>query len=131
MERSEDSTNDLNESTAEVQSQSTGTELKRSRGRPKGSKNSLTLLQEAMTHKTFEEVGKDWDKIVKATIKSAQEGDSTALKILWDRVIPAKKATDGSGTQGNSGVTIVVQGVEIKQPEIIDAEIIEESDHNE
>lgn len=122
----EDSTESSNVSTVEASSPNTGLKPKNKGGRPKGSKNTLTILQEAMTTRTFEEVGKDWDKIVKATVKAAQDGDSTALKILWDRVIPAKKATDGTGQSSNNGVTIVVQGAELKQPDIIEAEVIED-----
>jgi hypothetical protein len=64
--------------------------------------------------------------IVNKTIELAEEGDSTCLKILWDRVLPAIKASDGTASQSNSGITIVVQGTKITQQETIEAELIEE-----
>ena len=40
--------------------------------------------------------------------------------------IPAIKASDGTASQSNSGITIVVQGTKITQQETIEAELIEE-----
>jgi len=98
----------------------------RGRGRPPGAKNKLTLLQEAAKEGIMTEVLDNFAPIVKATLKRAEEGDPTALKILWDRVIPAQKATDGSNQQSSGGVTIVVQGTSTITPakDVIDGEII-------
>lgn len=123
-----DSIESLNESTQEVPSQNSGlTEPPRNKGgRPKGSKNTLTLLQEAAKNGIMTDVLNRFQPIVNKTIELAEEGDSTCLKILWDRVLPAIKASDGTASQSNSGITIVVQGTKITQQETIDAELIEE-----
>ena len=123
-----DSIERSNESTQEVPSQNSGlTEPPRNKGgRPKGSKNTLTLLQEAAKNGIMTDVLNRFQPIVNKTIELAEEGDSTCLKILWDRVLPAIKASDGTASQSNSGITIVVQGTKITQQETIDAELIEE-----
>jgi len=123
-----DSIENSNENTQEVPSQNNGlTEPPRNKGgRPKGSKNTLTLLQEAAKNGIMTDVLNRFQPIVNKTIELAEEGDSTCLKILWDRVLPAIKASDGTASQSNSGITIVVQGTKITQQETIDAELIEE-----
>lgn len=123
-----DSIESSNESTQEVPSQNNGlTEPPRNKGgRPKGSKNTLTLLQEAAKNGIMTDVLNRFQPIVNKTIELAEEGDSTCLKILWDRVLPAIKASDGTASQSNSGITIVVQGTKITQQETIEAELIEE-----
>ena len=123
-----DSIKNSNENTQEVPSQNNGlTEPPRNKGgRPKGSKNTLTLLQEAAKNGIMTDVLNRFQPIVNKTIELAEEGDSTCLKILWDRVLPAIKASDGTASQSNSGITIVVQGTKITQQETIDAELIEE-----
>ena len=123
-----DSIENSNENTQEVPSQNNGlTEPPRNKGgRPKGSKNTLTLLQEVAKNGIMTDVLNRFQPIVNKTIELAEEGDSTCLKILWDRVLPAIKASDGTASQSNSGITIVVQGTKITQQETIDAELIEE-----
>ena len=123
-----DSIENSNENTQEVPSQNNGlTEPPRNKGgRPKGSKNTLTFLQEAAKNGIMTDVLNRFQPIVNKTIELAEEGDSTCLKILWDRVLPAIMASDGTASQSNSGITIVVQGTKITQQETIDAELIEE-----
>jgi hypothetical protein len=86
-------------------------------GRPKGAKNTLTLLQEAAQKGIMSKVLNRFDSIVETTIKKAEEGDPTCLKILWDRTVPIQKSVDGSAKSSNSGITIVVQGTKITQQE--------------
>ena len=102
-------------------------------GRPKGAKNKLTLLREAVLNKAETMVLEDWEEVVQTTLTMAKAGDSTALKILWDRVIPSKRAVDDSaGTKDKLNITINVQGLEVKSVmgEAVDAEFTEE-DENE
>jgi len=95
-------------------------------GRPKGSKNSLTILQEAAVTGVMTKVLKSFDNIVKTTIKRAEDGDTVCLKILWDRVVPARKAVEHISNPANQGVTITVQGVpKITKTEVIDAQFEE------
>ena len=84
-------------------------------GRPKGAKGKLTLLREAVLAKAEEMVLSDWEDVVKQTLELAKAGDSTALKILWDRVIPSKRAVEeGKGKEDKLNITINVEGMAVK-----------------
>jgi hypothetical protein len=66
-------------------------------GRKKGSKNKHTLLKEAVQRNAEEMVLRKFKQIVDTTIQLAEDGDATALKIIWDRFLPKdadKKSTD-------------------------------------
>lgn len=84
-------------------------------GRPKGSKNKLTLLREVVLAKAENMVLDDWTDVVQTTLNMAKAGDSTCLKILWDRVIPSKRAIDSSKDGiDKMNITINVEGLEVK-----------------
>lgn len=80
-------------------------------GRPRGSRNASTLLQEAVLSKSEDIILREFPKIVKAVVQKAKEGDMQAAKMIMDRVIPARKAIEHQQGNGNQGVTIVVQGI--------------------
>ena len=78
------------------------------RGRPKGRRNDKTLLQEeALTRIVKRAEGylvHEISDILVAICKKAKEGDVAAAKLILDRVLPAKRATDNIP----SGVEIIV-----------------------
>ena len=81
------------------------------KGRPKGAKNAKTLLQEAVITQSEDIIMKHFPKIVKAVVAQAEQGDLTAAKMIFDRVIPVRKAVEHKNVDSNQGVTIVVQGI--------------------
>lgn len=92
-------------------------------GRPKGSRNKVTVLREAVMAKAEDMVLKDWEDIVEATLKLAKQGDSACLKILWDRMVPAKRAEQGGGHNSKDfNVTIKVQRLENQSTDIVEAD---------
>ena len=103
-------------------------------GRPKGSKNRLTLLREAVLADAEEIVLENWEKIVRVTVQLAEAGDTTALKILWDRMIPSRKAVDNDNADRKDfGIKIIVQGMDVRPTAVagdsrltIDGEIVNE-----
>jgi hypothetical protein len=100
-------------------------------GRTKGAKGKLTLLREAVLEKAETMVLKDWEDVVQQTLTLAKEGDSTCLKILWDRVIPSKRAIDESkSTKDKLNITINVEGMAVKavMDEPVEAEFTEVED---
>jgi len=54
------------------------------KGRPKGSRNKTTLALEALIEGEAEE-------ITRKLIEKAKEGDSTALRLLLERLVPPKR----------------------------------------
>lgn len=92
-------------------------------GRPKGSKNRLTLLREAVLADAEELVLEKWEDLVRKTIQLAEAGDTTALKILWDRMIPSRKAVDNDNADRKDfGIKIIVQGMDVKQTAVVDGD---------
>jgi hypothetical protein len=94
-------------------------------GRPAGSKNASTLLREAVEGKSTDIILKHFPKIVEKACQLAEDGDTKAMKLLMDRIIPVRKAADRGTGEGHKGVTILIQGLETKQTETIDAEVVD------
>lgn len=97
-------------------------------GRPKGSKNQLTLLKEAVLHNAEEMVLSNFTDVVEATIELAKQGDATALKILWDRIIPAKRTVeDKPDGEDKLNISINITGMEVTEVggEKIDTNVVE------
>ena len=101
-------------------------------GRPKGAKNQVTLLKETILHNAEEKVLQEFMQIVETTIKLANQGDTTCLKILWDRIIPSKRAIDVNHTGSDKmNVVINISGLETKgiaDVTIVDGEFTENGD---
>lgn len=82
------------------------------RGRAKGSKNSLTVLQNELIRQFADEMNKDFMSLIKVIIKKAKGGDMTAAKMLLDRALPARKAVEHYGAhEGMGGINIIIRGI--------------------
>jgi len=80
---------------------------KKKRGRPVGSKNKKTLLQDAMREKTTNLMLDNLNAIAQTVIDKAIEGDLTAAKMVLDRLIPVTKAVEfNTDKLGDGGITI-------------------------
>ena len=102
-------------------------EVRNPLGKPKGTKNAHTLLKEAILQNAEEKVLQEFMTIVDTTVKLANQGDSTCLKILWDRIIPSKREVADKDDKLN--VVINISGMEtkgVKDVEIIDGELVDE-----
>jgi hypothetical protein len=97
-------------------------------GRPKGSKNKLTLLREAVLEKAEHMVLSDWEEVVQTTLTLAKAGDTSCLKILWDRVIPSKRAIDPDSGDKTPTININISGLQVKS---VMGEAIEDADYEE
>lgn len=93
------------------------------KGRPKGSKNSSTILKEALNQGFEKALKKDFEKVVNAVIKEAVGGNMQAAKLIFDRAIPAKKAVEVDHKNAGPGqIVINVERLEAPKP---DAKVIE------
>lgn len=121
----------------EAQAEATRQRLAKVRptGRPKGAKGKLTLLREAVLAKAEDMVLSDWEEVVRTTIDMAKEGNPICLKILWDRVIPSKRAVDPAAVDaGKRDIVINISGLEVKKvmdESVVDAEYVEVEDGDE
>jgi len=95
-------------------------------GRPKGSKNKITILREAVIANAEHILLENWEELVQCTVALAKAGDPTALKILWDRVIPAKRAIEEKSKEDKLNITINVNGMEIGEVFDGEAKLVED-----
>lgn len=93
-------------------------------GRPPGAKNKTTLFKEAMRDGFEEKLMTDGKKVFDACVAKAIEGDTTAMKIIMDRIIPVADVTGNNGS-GKTSVVINVQGMETNI-DVIDGEVVED-----
>ncbi len=95
-------------------------EKRRKGGRPKGSKNALTLLREAILEKSEKTILDHFPKIVEAVCREAEKGNVQAAKLIMDRLIPARKAVEHVRGEDSpsGGINIVIRGVETLQTTI-------------
>jgi hypothetical protein len=101
-------------------------------GRPRGSKNKVTLLKEAVLMEAEDLVLRKFKDIVEKTIELAENGDSTCMKIIWDRVLP-KDIDKQSKKDDKMNITINIEGLQVRQvndidaKDIVDGELIEKN----
>ena len=101
-------------------------------GRPKGTKNKLTLMQNELIEKFAGEMNKEFIAILKTIVKEAKNGDMTAARLLMDRANPARTAVEHYGSQDSGGIVINVQGlysIDLNKP--VEAEFEEVSDERQ
>ncbi len=97
-------------------------------GRPKGSVNALTEMQNELIQQFAGSMNKDFAAVLKAVVKKAKDGDMTAAKLLFERAIPARKAVEHYGRdEGRAGINIIIRGIdtEVKSEEPIEADFKE------
>lgn len=96
-------------------------------GRPKGAKGKTTIFKEAVLAKTEHILMSEWEDVVETTIELAKGGDTTCLKILWDKIVPSVQAiSNHENSLDKMNITINVSGLEVKsivrEEEIIEGE---------
>lgn len=101
----------------EVDFEHQDTKKKRLAGRPHGSKGKANLFKDQMEAHFQKIMRKDFKDVLKTTVTKAIEGDMSATKILFDRVIPAGKAVDLSDNKGTPMININIGNLD--KPEII------------
>ena len=92
-------------------------------GRPKGSKNKLTQMQNELIEQFAGEMNREFKAVIKTIIREAKGGDMAAARLLMDRAIPARKAVEHYGATVSGGIVINVQGLEsIETEEAVEAD---------
>ena len=102
-------------------------------GRPKGSKNKLTQMQNELIDQFAGEMNKEFKAVIRTIIREAKNGDMAAARLLMDRAIPARKAVEHYGAQDSGGIVINIKGLEdvsLNENTAINANF-EEIDENE
>ena len=63
-------------------------------GRPKGSKNKITLMKLALEGELRAQIKPHMREILQVAITMAQKGDTSMIKLLLDKTLPTTKAGD-------------------------------------
>lgn len=81
-------------------------------GRPPGSKNKKTLALERLATKALKDADevlyRELVPILRAQIKKALDGDTQAAKLVLDRVMPARRLTEGDAQRGDVLINLTV-----------------------
>lgn len=68
-------------------------------GRPKGSKNKLTLMRLALETDLRTQLRHDASEILQKAIEMAKAGDQAMIKLLVDKMIPTVKSSEDEPTK--------------------------------
>lgn len=82
-------------------------------GRPKGSKNQITLLKESLEVMLRERSEPQMAKVLDKAIELALEGDRTMLKVLLE--LHMSKGVTDNGGKATEKVQITINGPEVKK----------------
>lgn len=63
-------------------------------GRPKGSKNKITLMKLALEGELRTQMKPHMAQILSVAIQKAKDGDQSMIKLLLDKTLPTTKAAD-------------------------------------
>lgn len=98
-------------------------------GRPKGSKNIITvqklMLEEAFRYATEEDMG----KVLALVVKQALTGDKAAQKLVWDACV--SKQNFGEDKTAGTKQQINVTTMNVTQEKVIEGEFNVEEDTTE
>lgn len=99
-------------------------------GRPKGSKNRVTLLKLMAEEAVREKSTEDMLRVAELVIRQAMDGDTKSQKLVWDAIM--SKGSSDDKTQGKEKVEINIGGVAAKPEPVQVTEItITEDDTDE
>lgn len=91
-------------------------------GRPKGSKNAVTLQKIALEGELRKQLSYDMAAILQKAIEMAKAGDGAMIKLLIDKVISSSKIAD-EDAPGREKVEIVINQL----PGIIEPKVVKPS----
>lgn len=85
-------------------------------GRPKGSKNKITLMKLALEGELRQQLKHDAQEILQIAISKAKEGDAAMLKLLIDKMLPTSRASDDEPTKER--VQVIVSQLNGREQEV-------------
>jgi hypothetical protein len=93
-------------------------------GRPKGSKNRITLMKIALEGDLRTRLGKSAHEILERAIEMAKAGDPAMIKLLVDKMIPTSRSVDEEPSKER--VQIVINRLGKEELPAINGQILEE-----
>lgn len=96
-------------------------------GRPKGSKNQITLLRQSLELQLREAAAPDMLGVLQKAVELAKEGDRTMIKLLLELHM-SKQAQDADHAQEKVEINITSTGPQtvrpVQQINVVEAEVI-------
>jgi hypothetical protein len=99
-------------------------------GRPKGSKNKITLMKLALEGELRAQMKPHMAEILAAAIQKAKDGDPAMIKLLLDKTLPTTKAADDEAPS-KERVQVVIQALPERTKPVIEGRIINDDDSGE
>jgi Family of unknown function (DUF5681) len=101
-------------------------------GRPKGSKNKITLMKIVLEGELRQQLGPHMAEVLAKALSLAKEGNEQMIKLLVDKTIPTTKASDEETTDKEKIVIQIGRLPErADEPITINGEVIESSRGNQ
>lgn len=94
-------------------------------GRPKGSKNNITLLKLALEEAARSSLMDDMLEVVYKVVKAAKGGDSKSQKLVWDSVMSKQNISEDKSTGSKQQITVHTMNVSKKSGDILDGDYSE------
>lgn len=98
-------------------------------GRPKGSKNQITLAKLALEESLRDVLGPEMAQVAAKVVAQALEGDKSSQKLVWDSIM-SKQALTEEKSVGNKQ-EIKVRTMNVQRGAVIEGEIIDDSTNEE
>jgi hypothetical protein len=98
-------------------------------GRPKGSKNRITLAKLALEESLRDALGPEMAKVASLVVQQAKDGDKASQKLVWDAIMSKQTVSD----EKNAGTKqeIRVRTMNVNRGDVIEGEIIDDSTNEE
>jgi hypothetical protein len=93
-------------------------------GVPKNRKKLTSVFKDQMSEQFERRMKKDFQYVLTTVVEEARDGNMTAAKLLFDRVIPTNKAIDQSQLSKIPMININIGSLE--EPEVEPSEVISE-----
>lgn len=93
-------------------------------GRPKGSKNKITLMRLQLEGELRTQIGKQMVEVVQKGLDMAKEGNESMIKLFVDKCVSTVKVEDDNDT-GQDKIQIVIGRLPEREPVTINGEAVE------
>lgn len=94
-------------------------------GRPKGSRNKVTLMKIALEGELRTQLGPHMAEILAQAIQMAKAGDASMIKLLVDKTVPTTKASDDEAEAKEKIQIYIGRLPDRKEETVVNGEVID------
>lgn len=93
-------------------------------GRPKGSKNKVTLMKIALEGELRTQLGPHMAEVLAQAIQMAKAGNEAMIKLLVDKTVPTTKASDDEGSEKEKIQIYIGRLPDRKEETVVNGEVL-------